>query len=57
MGRKTDRTPNPSPDMAAPPARRWRNRQLPGGFTLGTYFVVEIVCTVALVTAVLVMVL
>ncbi len=55
MGQKTYRTTTPSSDMGAPPARRWRDKQLPGGFTLGTYLVVEIVCTVALVTAILVM--
>lgn len=50
--------PNTYRDESQPPdpleAPAPRGRQLPGGYTLGTYFVLEIVCTMALVTLVLV---
>ena len=49
-----DRSAGEAPGHDVPERARLRDRVLPGGLTLGTYFVVEAVCFGALLTWVLV---
>jgi hypothetical protein len=58
MQPNADQSEAPEPVVPERPARPWRGlmsrREGPGGLTLGAFFVVEAICTGALLTAVLV---